>query len=68
MTKLETLLAYIAARASEASTWQGVAFVLSVAGSKYANLDWGQCAAIGGFVSAAIKILLPNIIIPKVEQ
>lgn len=63
--KLEQLLAYLAERAAEPGTWQGVVFVLTLAGSKYASLDWGRCAALGGIASAAIKILFPDAKLPK---
>ncbi|HEX7644868.1 MAG TPA: hypothetical protein VF450_26405 [Noviherbaspirillum sp.] len=65
MNKIETLLAYLAARAAEPGTWQGVAFVLTLCGSKYASLDWGQCAALGGIASAVLKILFPDASPPK---
>lgn len=60
MNQLEKIAAYLAARASEASTWQGVAFILTLAGSRYANMDWGQCAALGATLSGIIKILFPD--------
>lgn len=59
--KLELLLAYLAARSAEQSTWQGVAFLLTLTGSHYADLQWGQCAALGATLSAVIKILLPDV-------
>ena len=58
--KLERVLAYIAARAAEPGTWQGVAFILTLTGSRYASLDWGQCAALGAMASAVIKIFFPD--------
>lgn len=52
---------YLAARLSEASTWQGIGFCLTLAGAKWAgNLDWGQAAGLGGIVSAALKIVFPD--------
>ncbi|MBV8633031.1 MAG: hypothetical protein JO002_00935 [Burkholderiaceae bacterium] len=63
--RLEQLLAYLAERAAEPGTWQGIAFVLTLAGSKYAELDWGRCATLGGIASAAIKIIFPDAQPPK---
>lgn len=68
MNKIETLIAYVAARLSEPSTWQGISFILGLAGSKYAHLDWGQAAAIGASVSAALKILLPDAKAPEATK
>jgi hypothetical protein len=65
MQKIETLLAYLANRAAEPSTWQGVAFLLALAGSKYADLDWGQAASLGATASALIKIIFPDTQITK---
>lgn len=65
MYKLETLLACLAARAAEPGTWQGVAFMLTLCGSRYAALDWGQCAALGATASAVLKILFPDMKPPK---
>ena len=47
MRKLDKLLLYIAGHLSEPGTWQGVAFLLTLAGSRFANMPWGQCAALG---------------------
>ena len=52
----EKMLLWIADRLAEPTTWQGVAFALSLFGSRYAGLDWGQAAALGGLVSAFIKV------------
>jgi hypothetical protein len=60
MSKLDTLLLYIGARLSEPGTWQGIAFLLTLMGSRYAHLDWGQCAALGASISGALKIMLPD--------
>jgi hypothetical protein len=52
---------YLVARLSEQSTWQGIGFVLTLAGAKWAaNLDWGQAAGLGGIVSALMKIVFPD--------
>jgi hypothetical protein len=63
--KFEILIAYLAARSAEPSTWQGVAFILALFGSHYADLPWGQCASIGATLSALIKIFLPDVQLPK---
>jgi hypothetical protein len=64
--RLEQLIVYVAARAAEPSTWQGVAFMLTLCGSHYASsLDWGQAAALGGFISGAIKIIFPDVKPPQ---
>jgi hypothetical protein len=68
MDKLETLLAYLAARAAEPSTWQGVAFLLALTGSRYASLDWGVCVSIGATLSAVVKIIFPDVKPPKEAQ
>jgi hypothetical protein len=55
--KNKILLAYnfVLDRLGEPSTWQGIAFIVSIYSAKYANLDWGQAAALGGMASAFIK-------------
>jgi hypothetical protein len=59
--KFETLIAYLSARASERSTWEGVGFLLTLAGSKWGiNLPLDQCVTIGATVSGAIKIIWPD--------
>lgn len=65
MHRLEQLLGYVADRLAERSTWEGVAFLFTVCGSHYQNLDWGQCAALGATVSGAIKIIFPDAKPPK---
>jgi hypothetical protein len=60
MNKIDALLQYIAQRIAEPGTWQGIAFLLALGGSRYANLDWGQCAALGASVSGVLKIVLPD--------
>lgn len=60
MKKLNSLLIYLCARAAEPSTWQGIAFFAGAAGSHYAALDPGYCALVGGILSGALKILLPD--------
>lgn len=62
--KLRKLLDVILSRMGEQSTWQGVAFLVALTGSKFgAGLDWGPAAAIGSSVSALIKTLLPDPVI-----
>lgn len=63
--KLEILLMYLVARSAEQSTWKGVAVFLTLIGSKYATLDWGQVAALGIALSAVMKIFLPDVKPPK---
>jgi len=65
MTKIEQLLAYIADRLSERSTWEGIMFLATVCGYHTQNLDWGQCAVLGATVSGAIKIIFPDAKPPK---
>ena len=61
MNKLETFAAYAADRLTEPSTWQGIGFLAALAGFKAGvGMDWGQAAGIGGIVSAAIKMMLPD--------
>jgi hypothetical protein len=53
--------AFVAARLSEQSTWQGIGFLVALTGSKVGlGLDWGQAAGLGGIVSAALKMLFPD--------
>jgi hypothetical protein len=60
--KIETLIAYVVARLSERSSWEGIAFLLTLTGSRYgANLPLDQCVALGGMLSGAIKIIFPDI-------
>jgi hypothetical protein len=59
--KEDTFFDYLAARLSEPSTWQGIGFVLTLLGCKSAaQMDWGQAAGLGGIVSAALKVALPD--------
>jgi hypothetical protein len=44
-------------RIGESSTWQAIGFIVSLFGSHFVGVDWGQGAALGGFVSALIKML-----------
>jgi hypothetical protein len=54
-------LEFLAARLSEASTWQGIGFIVALTGAKLgAGLDWGQAAGLGGVVSAALKMIFPD--------
>ena len=58
--KLILLLEYIQDRLLEPSTYQGMAFLLTLAGSRYANLNWGEATSIGAGISAILKILLKD--------
>ncbi len=50
-------LDYLLDRMGERSTWEGVAFIVTLTGSKWgANMDWGQAAGLGASISAAIKM------------
>lgn len=52
---------YLIARLSEPSTWQGIGFVLTLAGCRWAaEMDWGQAAGLGGIVSAVVKMVFPD--------
>lgn len=54
-------LSFVLDRLSEPSTWQGIGFVVAAFGSKFgADLDWGQAAALGGALSALIKMVFPD--------
>lgn len=57
------LLAFIADRFKESSTWQGVAFILAYFGSRYAaDFDVIGATAAGATISATIKVFFPDII------
>lgn len=59
--RTQVVLEFIAARLSEASTWQGIFFLVALTGSKFgAGLDWGQAAGLGGVASAALKMIFPD--------
>jgi hypothetical protein len=60
MSKIDTLLVYLAARAAEPGTWQAVALLLTMMGSNYANQDWGKCAALGAAIYGALRIIMPD--------
>lgn len=52
---------FLVDRLKENSTWQGIAFILTITGSHYAaNFDIASATAFGATVSALIKILLPD--------
>ena len=55
MNKLKAIYAFFLQRMTESSTWQGIGFIVSLFGSHYSGVDWGQGAALGGVVSALIK-------------
>ena len=54
-TKLNDLYHFFLDRLGEPSTWQGIGFIVALFTSRYQGMDWGQGAAVGGFVSALIK-------------
>jgi hypothetical protein len=59
--RIQVAAEYLAARLTEPSTWQGIGFLLTLAGAKWAaNLDWGMAAGLGGIASAALKIVFPD--------
>lgn len=61
MEKWKQSLSFLLDRLCEPSTWQGVGFLVALTGSKVGlGLDWGQCAGIGGCVSAFIKMVMPD--------
>ena len=56
-----TVINYALDRMGELSTWQGFGFVLGLCGAKWAvGLDWGGAAALGGTISAGIKVAFPD--------
>jgi len=56
MKKLDEVRDFILARLGEASTWQAIGFMVGLFTSKYNGVDWGQAAAVGGLMSAFIKM------------
>lgn len=59
--RLNKATRYLLDRLGEPSTWQGIGFVVALCGAKFgAGADWGQAAGLGGAISAAIKMLLPD--------
>ena len=52
---------YLCDRLKEASTWQGIGFLISLCGGRWAiELDWGAAACFGGGISALIKMVFPD--------
>lgn len=59
--KTRKIIAYILDRLGEASTWQGIGFMVVASGSKFGmGLDWGAAAALGGALSAVIKMVMAD--------
>lgn len=59
--KTRKIIEYTLERLKEPSTWQGIGFVVALTGCKGGlGLDWGQAAGLGGVISAAIKMALPD--------
>lgn len=64
--KDERLIVYVSARLAERSTWEGIMFLSTLAGSRWgAQLPLEQCVALGAGISGFIKILFPDAV-PKV--
>lgn len=61
MDKIRTFIDFVSARLSEPSTWQGIGFLVALTGCKLGiGMDWGQAAGLGGIISAAIKMAIPD--------
>lgn len=59
--RLRAAANFILDRMKEASTWQGIGFVVALTGSKFGvGMDWGQAAAVGGLISAFLKAVIPD--------
>ncbi len=59
--KYYKIRSYLLVRLGEASTWQGIGFIVALTGSHFGSgLDWGQAAGLGGAISAVIKMLFPD--------
>jgi len=57
MTKLKLAYNFFLDRLGEPTTWQAIAFLVSLFTARFNNLDWGQAAAFGGMASAFIKVV-----------
>ena len=57
MDKLKAAGQWVADRLAEKSTWQGIGFAVGLFSAKFSGMDWGQGAALGGIISAAIKAI-----------
>lgn len=55
MNRLKIAYNFILDRLGEASTWQAIGFTAGLFTAKFAGMDWGQGAALGGIISAFIK-------------
>jgi hypothetical protein len=53
--KLLLVLSWFLDRLGESTTWQAIGFIVSLFGSHFAGVSWGDGAALGGLISAAIK-------------
>ena len=61
MEKIRNFADFVSARLTEPSTWQGIGFLVALTGCKLgAGMDWGQAAGLGGIISAAIKMVMPD--------
>lgn len=58
---MKRALEFAAARLSEPSTWQGISFIATVSGAKWAaGLDWSQAVGLGSLFSALLKIVFAD--------
>lgn len=59
--KTRMFIEYTSERLKEPSTWQGIGFLVALTGCKVgAGMEWGQAAGLGGIISAAIKMVVPD--------
>lgn len=69
MHRFEVIMLWCVARLKEPSTWQAIGFVVGLCGAKYgADFDWGQGAAVGGFISAIIKAVVPEPVLAQLNK
>jgi len=60
--KFGTFMRYAGERLTEPSTWQGIGFLVALFGCKLgAEMNWGEAAGLGGIISAAIKMIFPDV-------
>lgn len=59
--RLKRSWGYFLDQLGQPGTWQGIGFAVSlIYGKQYGGLPWGEAAALGGAVSAIIKIVFPD--------
>lgn len=57
MNKFDTYVDYLSIWIKERSTWQAIGFLAGMLISKeLGDLDWGAAAALGGAISATVKL------------